>query len=126
MSPLRLSVAHRPLKHPVVVSSRRHVVHGKEVFPNESIASWTRTIRTGVITICKGKPKQVEPKRAGCGIHQNQNGNMLGKLSSDTSNGKLQAHMTINLLTSTKTSSDSTTEGIRQSSGVSDLHCHSP
>lgn len=125
MSPLRLSVAHRPLKHPVVVGSRRHIVHGKEVFPDESIASWTRSICTGVITICKGIPKQVEPQGAGCGIYQNQNGNMLGKLSSDAANGKLQAHMTINLLTS-KMDSDSTKKGVWQSSGVSDLHCHSP
>ena len=70
MSPLRLIVAHRPLKHPVIVRGGRHLVHGKEVFADESIAIWI-AVWSGVITICKGIPKQVEPEGAGCGIYQN-------------------------------------------------------
>jgi len=85
-----LYMAHRLLENPVVVGSWWHVVHAKKVLANEGVSCWTQAICRSVVSKPKGKSKHIEPKCTGCCVQQNQDSNMLCKLGSHTSDGKLQ------------------------------------
>lgn len=81
---------HRPLEDPEVVVRVWKPRQRKVTGANESVLGGVSLCGVCVVAKCKCITKKVVAHGTGAGIHQDEDGNVLGKPCSHAPNGKLQ------------------------------------